>query len=42
MNLEAKVAALVVSLMQGVEERKESAIAGFKQEVHSQPVNGLR
>ena len=35
MHLEAKVAALVVSVMQGVEERKEGAIAGLKQEVHS-------
>ena len=33
--LEAKVAALVVSVMQGVEERREGAIAGLKQEVHS-------
>ena len=34
-HLEAKVAALVVSVMQGVEERREGAIAGLKQEVHS-------
>jgi len=34
-QLEAKVAALVVSVMQGVEERREGAIAGLKQEAHS-------
>ena len=35
MNLEAKVAALVVSVMQGVDERREGVIVGLKQEVHS-------
>ena len=34
-NLEAKVAALVVSVMQGVDERREGVIVGLKQEVHS-------
>ena len=34
-QLEAKVAALVVSVMQGVEERRDGAITGLKQEVHS-------
>merc|ERR1719209_681454 len=35
MHLEAKVAALVVSVMQGVDERREGVIVGLKQEVHS-------
>ena len=35
MNLEAKVAALVASVMQGVDERREGVIVGLKQEVHS-------
>ena len=34
-KLEAKVASLVVSLMQGVEERREGVVAGLKQEVQS-------
>merc|ERR1719192_3220659 len=34
-ELEAKVASLVVSLMQGVEERREGVVAGLKQEVQS-------
>ena len=34
-HLEAKVAALVVSVMQGVDERREGVIVGLKQEVHS-------
>merc|ERR1719209_2470803 len=34
-ELEAKVASLVVSLMQGEEERREGVIVGLKQEVHS-------
>ena len=34
-NLEAKVAALIVSVMQGVDERREGVIVGLKQEVHS-------